>query len=85
LTDFFSAPTLREFIGEGPDVRLQFESLDGTERSTYFDKLILRYSFGAAGAGTNLHPLVITVKREIHEDHSDWVVEYVGGLAGPGT
>lgn len=85
MTDFFNMPTLREFIAQGPKVRLQYESLDGAERSTYFDRLILRYSFSGSAPGNSPRPLIITVKREINEDHTDWVVENVGGLAGPGT
>jgi hypothetical protein len=78
LADFVGAPVLRDFIAQGKNVKFQFESLDGQERSTYYDRLYLRYAFGDSASG-NSQPLIITVKREVHEDHIDWVIENVGG------
>jgi hypothetical protein len=85
LKDFFSTPPLSEFIAQGANVRIQYESLDSTERSAHYDRLVLRYSFRGPGPGSGPQPLLITVKRENHEGHTDWVVEFVGGLSGPGT
>ena len=84
MTNFFGTPTLRNFIAQGKNVRLQYESLDALERSTVYDRIVLRYSFGDSRSEST-RPLMISVKREIHEDHAEWVVDWVGGAAGPGT
>jgi hypothetical protein len=85
MTDLFGAPTFRDFIAQGKDVKFQYESLDGTQRSAHKDRVVLRYSFGDPKPGSSPRQLIITVKREVHEDHIDWLIESAGGPGGPGT
>jgi hypothetical protein len=83
MDDFFATPPLREFVTQGKAAKYQFEALDSAERAAYFDRVVLRYSFGDPQAEGGRRSLLITVKREVHEDHTDWMVESVAGSDGP--
>jgi hypothetical protein len=83
--DFFGTPAFRDLIAQGKNVRIQFEGLEGVERSTFVDRLMLRYSFGDPQPGPRNRLLIITVKRDRHERQADWIVEGAEGPDGPAS
>lgn len=74
MSTFFAEPGFREFIAQGAEVKYRFDSLTGVERSTQYDRLVLRYTFD--NARSEPRSIWVTVKREWHVDHIDWLIEH---------
>ena len=81
MTSFFAKPELRDFIALGEDVKFRCDSI-GSEKSTYIDRLFLRYTFSDAHNSIAPRALHITVKRQQDEDHVDWQIESISGDRG---
>jgi hypothetical protein len=82
MTAFFAKPELRDFVALGENVKFRLDSFDGNERSTYVDRLFLRYTFSDAQGSTPPRALRITVKRQQDENHVDWQIESIAGDRG---
>ena len=77
LTTFFGEPVMRDYIAQGTNVKVRFDSEAGNERSTHYDRLTLKYTYGNEPDGSSARSLWITVKREVHGDHIDWQLENI--------
>lgn len=82
MTSFFANPALQDLSAQGHNVKIQFDAVVSSERSTYFDLVKLRYTFGSAENGAG-RPLVVTIRRLLNEDNqTDWQIENAEGEPG---